>query len=69
MAVVVVAVAAVSFRPREARRQERRPKRSMLFLAYVKALVATARDTAEPADVRAFDPPTTTETKEPIATQ
>ncbi|MGJ7509859.1 hypothetical protein [Variovorax sp. GT1P44] len=39
------------------------------FLAYVKSLVATALDTAEPADVTAFDPPTTTETREPIATQ
>lgn len=38
------------------------------FLAYVKGLVATALDTAEPADVTAFDPPTTTETKEPIVT-
>ncbi|MDM0075412.1 hypothetical protein QTH90_13510 [Variovorax sp. J2P1-59] len=39
------------------------------FLAYVKTLVATALDTAEPADVTAFDPPTTTETREPFATQ
>ncbi|MDL9999297.1 hypothetical protein QTI24_11830 [Variovorax sp. J22P240] len=39
------------------------------FLAYVKSLVATALDTAEPADVTAFDPPTTTDTREPIATQ
>lgn len=39
------------------------------FLAYVKALVATALDTAEPADVTAFDPPTTMETREPIATE
>ncbi|MDM0082278.1 hypothetical protein QTI17_16925 [Variovorax sp. J31P179] len=39
------------------------------FLAYVKALVATALDTAEPADVSAFDPPTTTEAREPIAIQ
>jgi len=39
------------------------------FLAHVKALVATALDTAEPADVTAFDPPTTTATREPIATQ
>jgi len=39
------------------------------FLARVKSLVATALDTAEPADVTAFDPPTTTETREPMATQ
>jgi hypothetical protein len=39
------------------------------FLAYVKALVATALDTAEPANVTAFDPPTTSETQEPIATK
>ncbi|HEY2418511.1 MAG TPA: hypothetical protein VGH84_11380 [Steroidobacteraceae bacterium] len=39
------------------------------FLAYVKALIATAADTAEPADVTAFDPPKTTETREPIGTQ
>jgi hypothetical protein len=39
------------------------------FLAYVKTLVATALDTSEPADVTAFDPPTTTEAREPIATQ
>ncbi|MDM0107382.1 hypothetical protein QTH97_20720 [Variovorax sp. J22R24] len=39
------------------------------FLAYVKSLVATALDTAEPADVTAFDPSTTTETREPFATQ
>jgi len=37
------------------------------FMAHVKALVATAMDAAEPADVTAFDPPTTTETREPIA--
>jgi len=39
------------------------------FLAYVKTLIATAVDTAEPADVTAFDPPTTSETREPIATK
>ncbi len=38
------------------------------FMAYVKALVATAPAAAEPANVTAFDPPTTTEIKEPIAT-
>lgn len=39
------------------------------FLAYVKQLVATALDTAEPADVSAFDPPTTVDTREPITVQ
>jgi hypothetical protein len=39
------------------------------FLAYVKTLIATALDTAEPANVTAFDPPTTSETREPIATK
>jgi predicted small lipoprotein YifL len=39
------------------------------FLAYLKALVATALDTAEPADVSAFDPPPTSNTTEPVATQ
>lgn len=39
------------------------------FLAYVKTLIATTLDTAEPADVTAFDPPTTSETRESIATK
>jgi hypothetical protein len=39
------------------------------FLARVKSLVATAPDTAEPADMTAFDPPTTAETREPMATR
>lgn len=39
------------------------------FLAYVKSLVGTALDSSEPADVTAFDPPTTAEAREPIATQ
>ena len=39
------------------------------FVDYVKALVATAVDTAEPADVTAFDPPPTSDTTEPVATQ
>jgi hypothetical protein len=39
------------------------------FLAYVKSLVTNTLDTSEPADVTAFDPPTTTEAREPIATQ
>ncbi|MDM0112012.1 hypothetical protein QTI66_07620 [Variovorax sp. J22R133] len=38
------------------------------FMAYVKDLVATALDTAEPVDVSAFDPPPTSDTKEPVAT-
>jgi hypothetical protein len=39
------------------------------FIAYVQSLVASALDTAEPADVTAYDPPPTSETKEPVATQ
>jgi hypothetical protein len=39
------------------------------FIAYVKGLIDMALDTAEPADVAAFDPPPTSDTKEPIATQ
>lgn len=37
------------------------------FIAYVKGLINTALDTAEPADVTAFDPPPTSETLEPVA--
>ena len=40
-----------------------------LFVAYVQAMVATMLDTSEPTDVAAFDPPPTSETKEPVATQ
>ena len=39
------------------------------FIAYVKGLVDQLLDTSEPADVAAFDPPPTSETKEPIAVQ
>ncbi len=40
-----------------------------LFVAYVQAMVATMLDTSEPTEVAAFDPPPTSETKEPVATQ
>mgnify|MGYP001075701080 CR=1 FL=1 len=40
-----------------------------LFIAYVQAMVATMLDSSEPANVAAFDPPPTSETKEPVATQ
>ncbi|WP_295544520.1 hypothetical protein [uncultured Pseudacidovorax sp.] len=39
------------------------------FLAYVTALVGSLQDTAEPADVTAYDPPPTSDTAEPTATQ
>ncbi|MFM9924353.1 hypothetical protein VLK31_15270, partial [Variovorax sp. H27-G14] len=39
------------------------------FIAYVQALVTTMLDTEEPANVVAFDPPPTSETKDPVATQ
>ncbi len=39
------------------------------FIAYVKGLVDSILDTAEPADVAAYDPPPVSETKEPVATQ
>ena len=39
------------------------------FVAYVKDLIGKALDTAEPADVARFDPPPTTETKEPVSTE
>lgn len=39
------------------------------FLAFVKDLVNKVLDTSEPADVTAFDPPPTSDTKEPIAAQ
>ena len=32
-------------------------------------MVATMLDSSEPANVAAFDPPPTSETKEPVATQ
>lgn len=38
------------------------------FVAYVKGLIASALDMAEPADVAAFDPPPTSDVKDPIAT-
>jgi hypothetical protein len=40
------------------------------FVAYVKALVnGGGLDTAEPADVAMFDPPPTSETLDPVATE
>ncbi len=39
------------------------------FIAYVQAMVATMLDTSEPSNVAVFDPPPTSETKEPVATQ
>lgn len=39
------------------------------FLAYLKSVVETALDTAEPADVTAFDPPPVSDVLEPVATQ
>jgi len=39
------------------------------FIAFVKGLIETALDTAEPADVAAFDPPPTSDTQDPIAVQ
>jgi len=39
------------------------------FVAYVKSLVDQLLDTSEPADVSAFDPPPTSETKEPVSLQ
>jgi hypothetical protein len=38
-------------------------------LAYVKSLVDQLLDTSEPAGVSAFDPPPTSETKEPVSVQ
>ena len=38
------------------------------FVAYVKTLVASMSDTTEPVDVSAFDPPPTSETKDPVST-
>ena len=43
--------------------------RTDAFVAYVKDLVSRFIDTAEPADVTAFDPPPTSDTREPVATQ
>lgn len=39
------------------------------FLARLKDMVNSLLDTSEPSDVAAFDPPPTSETKEPIAVQ
>lgn len=39
------------------------------FIARMKDMVNSALDTSEPEDVAAFDPPPTSETKEPIAVQ
>lgn len=39
------------------------------FIAYVKQLVASVSETDAPADVSKFDPPPTSETKDPISTQ
>ncbi|OUM02989.1 hypothetical protein [Variovorax sp. JS1663] len=39
------------------------------FIAYVKGLLAQLLDTAEPFDVGAFDPPPTSETREPLSTE
>ena len=39
------------------------------FVAFVKGLIGSLLDTAEPVDVAAFDPPPTSETKEPIPTE
>ncbi|MEP6723564.1 MAG: hypothetical protein ABJA77_19135 [Variovorax sp.] len=39
------------------------------FIAYMKAIVETALDTSEPADVAAFDPPPVSDVADPVATQ
>ena len=39
------------------------------FISYVKQLVAGTSETAPPADVSKFDPPPTSETKDPVSTQ
>lgn len=39
------------------------------FIAYLKGIVETALDNAEPADVTAFDPPPVSDVLEPVATQ
>lgn len=39
------------------------------FIAYLKEVVQTALDNAEPADVTAFDPPPVSDTAEPVALQ
>ena len=39
------------------------------FISYMKAIVQTALDTSEPADVTAFDPPPVSDVLEPVATQ
>jgi hypothetical protein len=38
------------------------------FVAYVQSLVAQLLDTEEPANVAAFDPPPTSETRDPVGT-
>ncbi len=39
------------------------------FVDYVKQLVASSSETDSPADVSKFDPPPTSETKDPVSTQ
>ncbi len=39
------------------------------FVAYIVALVATQSETDDTANVAQFDPPPTSETKDPVATQ
>jgi hypothetical protein len=39
------------------------------FIAYVQSLVATMLDTEDAANVAVFDPPPTSETKDPVSTQ
>lgn len=39
------------------------------FIAYMKAIVETALDTSEPADVTAFDPPPVSDVADPVSTQ
>jgi hypothetical protein len=39
------------------------------FIAYLKELVQTAQDNAEPADVTAFDPAPVSDVAEPVALQ
>ena len=39
------------------------------FIAYVKQIVTNVSETDLPADVSKFDPPPTSETKDPVSTQ
>ena len=39
------------------------------FIAYMKAIIQTALDTSEPADVTAFDPPPVSDVADPVSTQ